>query len=442
MSISNRAGLSLRNAAERDIFRATLAECGLDIVDHESSEVGELLIIITDESADDVGEARQLQAPETTFFGVAHTTAKALVRDRPQTRTEENRIAGVEDLRYAWIFDRPLQCEVIRSQLHQALRACRAFAQHHQSMMEEFHRFRRIFDSVCNGITVCDARLPDLPLIYVNPAFEQMTGYSAAETNGRNCRFLQGSDIDQPGVSKVKEAIRNQREVRVLLRNYRKDRTSFWNELYLSPILDLEGNLTHFVGIQNDVTALVESQRELKFLAHHDNLTGLANRRVLIENLNKAILRASRRIENLAVLFFDINNFKSVNDVFGHDAGDNVLKIIAERLRECTRASETVARLGGDEFVVVLEDFSADRQPVEVMQRLTSKINEAIDLFDQPFHPSASVGMAIFPLDGTTPEALLKVADFNMYLNKHNAQDAVETNEETVILNPWKSMRP
>lgn len=309
-------------------------------------------------------------------------------------------------------------------------------------MMEEFHRSRRIFDSVCNGITVCDARLPDLPLIYVNPAFEQMTGYSAAETNGRNCRFLQGSDIDQPGLTKVREAIHNQRDVRVLLKNFRKDRTPFWNELYLSPILDLEGNLTHFMGIQNDVTAQVESERELKFLAHHDSLTGLANRRVLLENLNRAILRASRRIENIAVLFFDIDNFKSVNDVFGHDAGDSILKIIAERLRAGTRANETVARLGGDEFVVVLEDFSADRQPVEVMQRLTSRINEAINLFDQPFHPSASVGMALFPLDGETPEALLKVADFNMYLNKHNARDAAEREEETIVLKPERFVRP
>jgi diguanylate cyclase (GGDEF)-like protein/PAS domain S-box-containing protein len=438
MSISSRVGLFLSNAAERDIFRAVVTESNLEIIDCEPSEESSLLFIVTDRSTE-AQHTRQQQTPENDFFQAEHSTLKVLVRDKLQTHPE-HRLVAEEDPSYAWIFDRPLQVENVRSQLRQVVRAARAFAQRHQSMMEEFHRSRRIFDSVCNGITVCDARLPDLPLIYVNPAFEQMTGYTAAETIGRNCRFLQGSDIDQPGVARVREAIRNQREVRVLLRNFRKDRTPFWNELYLSPILDLEGNLTHFMGIQNDVTAQVESERELKFLAHHDNLTGLANRRVLIENLNKAILRASRRIENIAVLFFDIDNFKSVNDVFGHDAGDSVLKIIAERLRECTRASETVARLGGDEFVVVLEDFSADRQPIEVMQRLTSRISEAINLFDQPFHPCASVGMAIFPLDGTTPEALLKVADFNMYINKHNAQDAAETNEETVILNPWKSL--
>lgn len=430
----------LSNEAERDIFRAAIEECDLEIVDHESARKTPLLFIVTDESVEDTEQTRRQPNAPTDFFKDEHSTLKILIRDRPQIQTEYDGTAE-KNLTYAWIFDRPVQVEAVRSQLHHAVRACRALAQRHWLMMQEFHRSRRIFDSVCNGITVCDARLPDSPLIYCNPAFEKMTGYSAAEANGSNCRFLQGSDRDQPGLSEVREAILTQRDVRVLLKNFRKDRTPFWNELYLSPLFDLEGNLTHFIGIQNDVTAQVESEEELKFLAHHDSLTGLANRRVLIENLEKAILRASRRIENIAVLFFDIDNFKSVNDVFGHDAGDSILKIIAERLRLGTRANETVARLGGDEFVAVLEEFSADRQPFEVMQRLISKLSEPVTLFDQPFHPSASVGMAIFPLDGATPDALLKAADFNMYVNKHTARDAAKSEDENLVLNPWKSVR-
>ena len=122
---------------------------------------------------------------------------------------------------------------------------------------------RRVLDSICNGVTITDATLPGAPLIYVNPAFEQMTGYSAEEVIGISCNFLQGEDRDQPGVHAVRAAIREGREERVLLRNYRKDGTPFWNELYLSPMFDGAGKLAHFVGIQNDVTAKIEAESQL-----------------------------------------------------------------------------------------------------------------------------------------------------------------------------------
>lgn len=321
-----------------------------------------------------------------------------------------------------WVLPRPLALETVCAQLRQAAAASKAFATRHQAMVEELHRCRRIFDSVCNGITISDARAPDLPLVYVNPAFERMTGYSAREVLGRNCRFLQGADVDQPGLNEVRTAIREQGDLRVLLKNYRKDGTSFWNELSLSSIFDLEGHLAYFVGIQNDVTLQVESAQRLDHLASHDYLTGLANRALLMEQMGQALQRARRNGGNLAVLFFDIDNFKHVNDVLGHDAGDRLLQIVASRLRAETRGGEVVARWGGDEFVVVLEGFPDDRRPQGVMRRLTAKLNELVELLDQKLHPAASVGMAIFPQDGDTPEELLKVADLNMYAAKHTAR--------------------
>ena len=120
-----------------------------------------------------------------------------------------------------------------------------------------------VFDAICNGVTIGDATRPGVPLIYVNPAFERMTGYSAEEAVGASCRFLQGPDTDQPGVHSIRAAIREGRAVRALLRNYRKDGTPFWNELCLSPIRDAQGALTHFVGIQNDVTAEMEAKLQL-----------------------------------------------------------------------------------------------------------------------------------------------------------------------------------
>jgi diguanylate cyclase (GGDEF)-like protein/PAS domain S-box-containing protein len=122
---------------------------------------------------------------------------------------------------------------------------------------------RRIFDAISNGVTISDATLPGAPLIYVNPAFERMTGYCREEVVGLSCKFLQGTDRDQPGVHLIRAAIRGAREERALLRNYRKDGTPFWNELYLSPIFNTAGTLTHFVGIQNDVTAETHAKLQL-----------------------------------------------------------------------------------------------------------------------------------------------------------------------------------
>lgn len=114
-----------------------------------------------------------------------------------------------------------------------------------------------------NGIAIADMRMPDQPLIYVNPAFERLTGYSAEEILGRNCRFLQGEHRDQPGSRKIREAIAAGKEVMVILRNYRKDGSPFWNELHLSPVYNANGIITHFIGVQNDVSYKVEYYREV-----------------------------------------------------------------------------------------------------------------------------------------------------------------------------------
>jgi PAS domain S-box-containing protein len=144
------------------------------------------------------------------------------------------------------------------------LYAHRAFARRYQSALEELHLNRRIFRSVTSGISVANAQMDDLPLMYVNPAFEVMTGYSLEEVQGRNCRFLQGSERNQPGLTLIREALRDQREVTAIIKNFRKDGTSFWNELSLSPIRNRDGEVTHFVGIQTDVTARMEFEAALR----------------------------------------------------------------------------------------------------------------------------------------------------------------------------------
>lgn len=158
----------------------------------------------------------------------------------------------------------PQDLAAITTQLSLFLYTHRAFARRYESALEELQLNRRIFRSVTSGISVANAQLPDMPLVYVNPAFEVMTGYSLEEVRGLNCRFLQGDDRTQPGLTLVREALKGTREVVAILKNYRKDGSFFWNELSLSPIRNREGVLTHVVGIQMDVTTRVEFEVALR----------------------------------------------------------------------------------------------------------------------------------------------------------------------------------
>ena len=158
----------------------------------------------------------------------------------------------------------PERPALLNAQLGVALYAHRAFAQRYRSALEELDLNRNIFKSVTSGISVANAQLPDMPLMYVNPAFEVMTGYTLEEVEGKNCRFLQSDQRDQPGLTLIREALLQQRETVVVLKNYRKDGSMFWNELALSPIHNREGVLTHMVGIQMDVTERVEFEIALR----------------------------------------------------------------------------------------------------------------------------------------------------------------------------------
>src|SRR5215213_5075227 len=159
--------------------------------------------------------------------------------------------------------------------------------------MQEWPRvLERAVEATRTGVLITDPNRPDNPIVYANPAFERITGYSAEEVIGRNCRFLQRDDRGQPALEEVRAAIGEGRDCRVAVRNYRKDGALFWQELSISPVRDDRGRITHFVGIQEDVTERKLAEERLAHLAVHDPLTGLPNRVLLTDHLRDAYARA------------------------------------------------------------------------------------------------------------------------------------------------------
>lgn len=164
----------------------------------------------------------------------------------------------------------------------------------------------------------------------------------------------------------------------------------------------------------------MEMADRLFYLANHDILTGLANRNLLNDRLNHAIARTNRQHRQLAVLFLDLEAFKAVNDTYGHDAGDSILKRVAERLRACVRAGDTIARLGGDEFVLILENIFLQEDVGRVIEKIKNGFKQSFSVNSHIIKIGVSVGMAIYPRDGKNLEALLNHADLSMYNDKRS----------------------
>jgi diguanylate cyclase (GGDEF)-like protein/PAS domain S-box-containing protein len=284
---------------------------------------------------------------------------------------------------------------------------------------EEALRLReRAIEASVNGLVITDFLRPDNPIVYVNPAFQRLTGYAPQEALGRNGRFLLGTDTDQPGLEAIRSAIREQRESYAVIRNYRKDGSMFWNELHIAPVRDAYGRVTHFVGVQNDVTERKRYEEQLEHQANHDLLTGLPNRNLLRDRLSQALLHADRYGRAVAVAFLDLDNFKLINDSLGHDLGDELLRRVAQRLRSTVREVDTVARIGGDEFVLLLGYQPGEQGVSELMPRLLAAVAEPIMIGERELTVSCSIGFCIYPQDGSDPDALLRNADAAMFRAK------------------------
>lgn len=175
--------------------------------------------------------------------------------------------------------------------------------------------------------------------------------------------------------------------------------------------------------IWNLLTRLKKSNEQITNLAHHDSLTGLPNRILFYDRLNQSIALARRHGASMATLYLDLDGFKLINDSFGHDAGDALLREVAKRITECVRDTDTVARIGGDEFTVILCNLQTPNASDQVAMKIIAALDQPFMINGKNCSVSASIGIAIYPTHGKTAEQLIKIADAAMYLAKHNGKN-------------------
>ncbi|MFH1599265.1 MAG: EAL domain-containing protein [Pseudomonadota bacterium] len=304
-------------------------------------------------------------------------------------------------------------------------RTCRMVIAHditgQRDAQERLLLLQRAVESSMNGIIIADAQSGNLPIIYVNPAFEALTGYSSEEVMGRNCRFLQGEETRQPELDILRRALSDGSDCNVIVRNFRKDGELFWNHLFISPVRDESGSITHFVGIQNDLTERRQVEAELAYAANHDPVTALPRYPILETAIGSLLDRDGAE---LSVLFIDIDHFHAINESMGHIIGDEALRLVAERLRDVLGGPGHLARFAGDEFVAVVPD--APREKVlQVAEALRQAVAQPIEGDGYSLYLTASIGIARSPLHGDSGTDLLRRAEAAMSRAKREGRDAV-----------------
>ena len=268
------------------------------------------------------------------------------------------------------------------------------------------------FECVNEAVMIADA---ESNIIDVNPAFVRMTGYTLEEVAGRNPRILASGKTPTETYELMYRSLAIEGHWQGEVWDRRKDGRTSPKWLSITAIYDAAGNITHYIGSFSDISSGKEAVERMYYMAHHDPLTGLANRSSLDAQMELVLSAARRSGRQFALMLIDMDNFKQVNDTLGHQAGDQLLIRIADRLRENVRASDTVARLGGDEFVVILNDIEHAQSVAAITSKLARALAEPYELENHLLYSTPSIGVCLFPNDGNDPDTLLKHADSAMY---------------------------
>ncbi|PJC11723.1 MAG: hypothetical protein CO066_14205 [Comamonadaceae bacterium CG_4_9_14_0_8_um_filter_60_18] len=289
---------------------------------------------------------------------------------------------------------------------------------------QELQLSSTVLQTVDEAVTVTDA---DNTIVSVNPAFTIITGYTQRDVIGKTPSLLASGTHDRAFYQDMWQQINTQGGWHGEIRNRRKSGQLYVEWLSIKRVCDTKGQVTHYVAVFSDISERKASEERMHHLAHYDVLTDLPNRVLFGDRLTQAIASAQRDNRHLALMFIDLDKFKPVNDELGHPAGDQLLRAVAKRLRQCVlRDSDTVARVGGDEFVVMLHDVESEQDAMTVATKIRAALEQPFELGEHTVSISSSVGVAMFPQHGANESALVKNADIAMYHAKDAGRNRVQ----------------
>lgn len=291
---------------------------------------------------------------------------------------------------------------------------------------EETERYLRrvanVFHNSREGIVMTD---PDKVIIDVNEAFCSLTGYTREEVIGKTPKILRSGRHDSYFYTQMNQALEQDGSWRGEIWNKKKNGQEYAEFLRIDSIRDAHGKIENYIGIFSDVTEHKKQQEQLHHMANYDPLTNLPNRNLYMTLAQQMLGLAKRNGSKAVVAFLDLDGFKGVNDNYGHEMGDRILKQVAGRLEEHLRQSDTVARIGGDEFVLLLSDVDDKEDVNPLLERILVSLKEPFKVNNIYITIGASIGVAFYPDDGEEIDMLIRYADMAMYRSKELGRNRI-----------------
>ena len=257
---------------------------------------------------------------------------------------------------------------------------------------EDLRLLKRGVEASPNSLFITDVSEERL-MVYVNPAFLKLTGYTETEVLGQGCFFLQGPDTDPDQISLLKQAVKKQKEIQVTIKSYCKDGSWFWNRLTLGPIFDQTGTCTHLLGIQEDITQQLIHEEYIRHQHTHDYLTGLPNQHAFKQILENIFEVQHESSEPLVLLYIDLDDFKNINDSLGHLVGDQILKSVGERLQKFIQDDNVLCRFAEDEFILLLSGIYESSEVEAIAGEILELLSILFVIDQYKIHLSASIGI-------------------------------------------------
>jgi two-component system CheB/CheR fusion protein len=290
-----------------------------------------------------------------------------------------------------------------------------------KELSEKQKMAKTVFDTTQEGIVITDK---ERRILSVNLAFEEISGYKASEVIGKPSAILKSLKHTDEFYSEMRASLKNSGIWSGEIINKTKSNNYYPAFLNINANRDENGEITEYVGVLNDISAIKSSQDRVKHLANHDQLTNLPNRSFFNEEIIYSIDKAKRKGFLLAILFIDLDGFKAINDNYGHKAGDHVLIEVAHRLKSIVRKDDIVSRFGGDEFVILLKNLQKSAIAGKTATKILNIVTEPIEFDKNVLKVGTSIGISIYPNDGYTAEELTKQADIAMYSVKENGKNS------------------